>query len=185
MLKTKIYEACSNAYKSVSKSVSNCQNNYSHETLKPGFIYRKANYRNKGMSLIELLVGIAIVGTLSAIAIPNLLGARNKAKEATCESLYNPALTQLTNDLENKLNELDSTNATSVVVDNFLKYNAYEKNPYNQKQKAYVMIDTSNGAVTRPEQCQVGVFTKNGWRRIIVGQTLNNTTYRVDVIKVN
>lgn len=50
-------------------------------------------HRLEGFTLIELLIVIAIIGLLSAVLIPNLLSARNRAKDTAAQAYLREALT--------------------------------------------------------------------------------------------
>ena len=43
--------------------------------------------REKGFTLIELIVGIAIIGILAAIVVPNLFSLTDQAKEANTKAM--------------------------------------------------------------------------------------------------
>lgn len=97
--------------------------------------------RQSGFSLIELMVAIAIVGMLAAIAAPQLLGAREKAKHESCLNAMHVLDAELVNRLENQ-NALSDGDAALNAIDQALKQIEASENATNPRDFSLPAFDT-------------------------------------------
>jgi len=106
--------------------------------------------KQSGFTLIELLLVLAIIGIISAIAIPALLGQRERAKaKAVAANLDNVAAECVrVNDTCKELGTILTAGQVATTVLSMSNY-AYPnaKNPYNGTSSAYISTGTGTGCV--------------------------------------
>ncbi|MBI1753942.1 MAG: prepilin-type N-terminal cleavage/methylation domain-containing protein [Acidobacteria bacterium] len=96
--------------------------------------------KQSGFTLIELLLVLAIIGIIAAIAIPALLGQREKAKAKATQSMVANIAGELAR-VNDDLRQTGTTPTAAAVVTAVLKLSNYNfpaaKNPYGGSTAPY------------------------------------------------
>jgi len=120
-----------------------------------------------GFTLIEILIVIGIIGLLSVFLVPNLLGARDRAKEAAVKSVMrNVQLAIEAYQMENDVYPMGSNITLAPLAQNYLMGGGYlatiPKNPFTGQE--YTDADTAGKIVYNYNDAN-GAYTLIGYKR--------------------
>ena len=126
--------------------------------------------KQSGFTLIELLLVLAIIGIISAIAIPALLGQRERAKAKATQGNVNNIAGECAR-INDTLKEQGSVLSASQIVTSALTLPNYSlpnaKNPYNGALCAYGTTGTTSGTVVAVGSSVTDV-TGNAYQAVII-----------------
>jgi prepilin-type N-terminal cleavage/methylation domain-containing protein len=108
--------------------------------------------KQSGFTLIELLLVLAIIGIISAIAIPALLGQRARARDKAVMANVTSIVSDLNAQWDTQKEAgVAMTQATCIgLLTAALPQFATAKNPWNSATAAYAAVAAANGAAAGP-----------------------------------
>ena len=121
----------------------------------------------KGFTMIELLVVIGIIGLLAVFLVPNLLGAKDRAKEMAVKGvMHSLQLGIEAYEIENQIYPLEKNIALASLCNNYLMAGSYvaevPKNPFTGKE--YQDADLSGKIIYSYDEV-AGKYTLTGYNR--------------------
>lgn len=125
----------------------------------------------KGFTLIELLLVLAIIGIISAIAIPALLGQRERAKAKAVQGNVDAVAGELAR-INDTVKENGGTPTASDIVTSLLALSNYTtpnaKNPYNALSAPYGSGVTGVGQVDLAATNYVDPATAQSYSAVVI-----------------
>ena len=123
--------------------------------------------KKKAFTMIELLVVIGIIGLLAVFLVPNLLGARDRAKETAVKGvMHSVQLALEAYEMENYVYPMATNTGLASLCKNYLMAGGYvaevPKNPFTGK--AYVDADKAGKVVYNFDNAK-GTYTLTGYNR--------------------
>jgi general secretion pathway protein G len=131
----------------------------------------------KGFTLVEILVVIGIIGLLAVFLVPNLLGARDRAKETAVKGvMHTVQLAIEAYQMENNVYPLGSNIPLESLCKNYLMSGGYiasvPKNPFTGKE--YVDGDAA-GKIVYDHNDATGAYVMAGYKRNGISKLLELT----------
>ncbi len=151
--------------------------------------------KQSGFTLIELLLVLAIIGIISAIAIPALLSQRARARDKAAIENLTGVIGDLVGQYD-KLKEAGSTTIKASLQSYLTNNHSKDKNPWNPANAAYptsitsaaggsatqsaflgtIGAPTNNGSIALAIQFPTGTTPGFIGGAVKLGNTVNNST---------
>jgi general secretion pathway protein G len=121
----------------------------------------------KGFTLIEILVVLGIIGLLAVFLVPNLMSARDKAKETAVKSVVHTVqLAVEAYEMENQVYPMETSTAVESLCNNYLIPGGYmAKVPNNPFTGAEYKDSDIAGKITYSYNSSQNVYTINAFNR--------------------
>jgi type II secretion system protein G len=131
----------------------------------------------KGFTLVEILVVIGIIGLLAVFLVPNLLGARDRAKEAAVKGVMHSAQLAIeAYQMENDVYPMGTSVPLESLCKNYLMAGGYiadvPKNPFTGQK--YTDADLAGKIVYNYNSASDG-YTLVGYKRNGISKLLELT----------
>jgi len=131
--------------------------------------------KRNGFTLIEILVVIGIIGLLAVFLVPNLSGARDRAKEAAVKSvMHTVQLAVEAYQMENDVYPMGTNIPLESLCKNYLMGGDYmaaiPKNPFTGKE--YTDADVA-GKIVYSYNNATGGYTLEGYKRNGIAKILD------------
>jgi prepilin-type N-terminal cleavage/methylation domain-containing protein len=133
---------------------------------------------NSGFTLIELLVVISIIAVLATFIFPNLIGAKEKAKEAAIASIVHNFQNGIESYYLDNSNYPDGSNLSALGLYNLLSPGGYMKSiPRNPYTGLGYSEEDNSGRIVYSSDNDAGTYSIIGYKRDGATEVISLTNF--------